>query len=52
VPDFFEHALPPDTPAGEYTVFLVLAVIGAVDDGRLDPGDILTAAMAGFTVPP
>ncbi len=52
MPDFFASALPPDVPAGEYTIFLVLAAAGALEDGRVDPGDILAAATAGFTVPP
>ena len=51
-PGFFEARLPADAGAGEYTLFLLLAAAGALDDGRIDPGDILAAATATFGITP
>jgi hypothetical protein len=52
VPGFFATTLPAGLPAGTYTVFLALVAAGSLDDGTVDPGDLLAAGLVTFTYLP
>jgi hypothetical protein len=42
--------VPPGMPPGEYWFVLAFTAPGALGDGRLDPGDLVAATLARFTV--
>jgi hypothetical protein len=52
VPGLVALPLPPGMPPGSYVVFIAVIAAGALEDGRLDPGDLLAVGTATFTVLP
>jgi len=50
VPNFFSVAFPAQTPSGGYLLFLALVRAGSLDDGTLDPGDIIEASAVPFVI--
>jgi glucose/arabinose dehydrogenase len=52
IEDFFVHAVGPTEPSGPYVLFVALARDGALDDGRVDPGDLLAVAAQTVTLGP
>jgi len=52
VPGLVALPLPPGVPPGSYVVFIAVLAAGALEDGRLDPGDLLAVGTAAFAVLP
>jgi hypothetical protein len=52
IPDFFVHTVGGTEQPGTYVIFVALARDGALDDGRVDPGDLLALATQPITVGP
>ena len=52
VPGLVALPLPPGMPPGSYVVFIAVLAAGALEDGRLDPGDLLAVGTAAFAVLP
>jgi hypothetical protein len=50
IEDFFVYALDAAQPSGTYIVFAALGRVGALDDGRVDPGDLLAIALETITL--
>jgi hypothetical protein len=44
--------LPPGILPGSYVVFIAVIAAGALEDGRLDPGDLLAVGTATFALLP
>jgi uncharacterized repeat protein (TIGR01451 family) len=49
IPDFLSLPFSDQPPRGEYAVFAVLARAGTLEDGRIDPGDLVASAVQPFT---
>lgn len=49
IPDFLSLPFSDRQPRGEYAVFVVLARGGSLQDGRIDPGDLVASAVQLFT---
>jgi glucose/arabinose dehydrogenase len=52
IPDFFVHTLGGGEQPGTYVIFVALVRDGALDDGRVDPGDLLAVATQPVVVNP
>jgi hypothetical protein len=52
VDDFLVHTLAGTVPPGVYGLFVALARPGALDDGAVDPGDLLAVAAQAITLGP
>ncbi|MGH7265597.1 MAG: hypothetical protein ACREMB_12205, partial [Candidatus Rokuibacteriota bacterium] len=51
IPAVFQAGIPPGLPPGTWKAFVALAGPNALVDDTIDPGDLLAADMADFTIP-
>jgi hypothetical protein len=52
LPLFFQFTLPAGLTPGTYAVFAALVRSGALEDGRIDPGDVIDLHVATFAFSP